>query len=234
MVSRISSAASRRFILCMIITLVSALIAHKFPAVCAAIQRHARPTATAQLSHVRVYFSPDDDLRTMLIALIRAETDHIALASYLISDPAIIDELIAAHERNVSVEVVSCRSGAADSWSKIDRLIDAGLPVYIYPAPYIRSLMHHKFALFSASNLVATGSANWTKSGFDANREHILVHESAPLVSRFSDEFERLKRLSIRVATLVSYKALTRALKRRVATQRLKRAHTIPEKTLPA
>jgi phosphatidylserine/phosphatidylglycerophosphate/cardiolipin synthase-like enzyme len=193
------------------------LIARRVPSCVQAIQRPGRvpliKVPYGQVAAPQVYFSPQDNVRSVLIALIRSETEHIALASYVISDRTIVEELIAAHARKVKVEIVACRSGAKDAWSKVDMLINAGLPVYIYPAGFTRSIMHHKFALFFNRMVVATGSANWTKSGFEVNKENVVIQESPGLVARFAQEFEEIKRLSVRVRSLCGYKALIKRIR---------------------
>src|ERR1700761_8959578 len=93
-------------------------------------------------------FSPDDSIREVLLGLISGEKQKIILASYLVTDKFIVAELIKAHQRGIKVEVIVCRSGAQDQWSKVNLLIDAGIPVYVYPTGFVRSLMHNKFFVF--------------------------------------------------------------------------------------
>jgi phosphatidylserine/phosphatidylglycerophosphate/cardiolipin synthase-like enzyme len=55
--------------------------------------------------------------------------------------------------------------------------------------------MHHKFAIFD-DRLVATGSYNWTQSAERANYENLILLDDPKVVARFTEEFQRLWRLS--------------------------------------
>ncbi len=52
----------------------------------------------------RAFFSPDDDVQSLLISLINAETKSIRLAIYMMTDQAIAQALVQAAERGVQVE----------------------------------------------------------------------------------------------------------------------------------
>jgi len=151
-------------------------------------------------------FSPDDGIREVLLGLIASETQRIIIAAYMITDRQIVQELIKAHERGVVIEIIVCRSGAQDSWSKIDQLIAAGISVYAYPAAVIKSLMHNKFIIFFSVTLggaqrtiLATGSYNMTNAASDANQENFLFLEQRAIVKKYQQRFEHLKKRALRM-----------------------------------
>ena len=53
--------------------------------------------------------------------------------------------------------------------------------------------MHHKFAI-ADTDLLLTGSYNWTRSASTENNENVVVSNNARLVSSFQKEFDRLWR----------------------------------------
>jgi len=148
----------------------------------------------------KALFSPDDGIREVILGLIAAETKAIYVASYVITDKLITEALIEAHQRKVKVEVVTCRSGAKDTWSKVDQLQEAGIPVYIYPSGYTRSIMHNKFIVFQKTlgrMVLATGSFNMTRSASQTNQENMLFLDDGDLSKQYLQRFEYLKTLSV-------------------------------------
>jgi len=156
----------------------------------------------------QVLFSPDDMIREVLLGLISLEKERIIVASYVITDRAIAEALITAHKRGVRVEIVTCRSGAQEGWSKINLLIAAKIPVYVYPAGFSRSLMHNKFIIFFSVTLgngqkmiIGTGSYNMTNAASDTNQESFIFLEQRSIIKKYIQRFEHLKKHSIRTRT---------------------------------
>jgi phosphatidylserine/phosphatidylglycerophosphate/cardiolipin synthase-like enzyme len=148
----------------------------------------------------KALFSPEDNIRDVLLGLVSVETQRIMLASYVITDKVLVEELIKAHQRGVKVEIIVCRSGAQDQWSKVNMLIGARVPVYVYPSAFIRSLMHNKFVVFFKAldrQILATGSYNMTVAANKANQENCLFVDDPELVHQYIARFEALKRLSV-------------------------------------
>lgn len=150
----------------------------------------------------KALFSPEDKIREVLLGLISAETQRILIASYVITDRIIVEELIKCHKRGVKIEIIVCRSGAQDQWTKVGLLIEAGIPVYVYPSAFVRSLMHNKFIVFSRCferTILATGSFNITNSADKANQENLLFMDDPELVRQYIQRFEHIKHLSLLV-----------------------------------
>lgn len=78
------------------------------------------------------------------------------------------------------------------------RLVNAGVEVMIYKGDSKWNLMHNKFAVFD-SEIVITGSYNWTKSA-ESNIENIVVSkDNAEFASNYSEEYERIFKLSKKI-----------------------------------
>lgn len=175
-------------------------------------QTHAKPGRTSagtgavdQHDFKRVLFSPDDDLRTELIALINAETKSIKIAIFTFTDKEVAQALLDAHNRGVAVQVIADSAYLRDQYSKIAWLQRHKIPIFTYNPHYknvdarkqdLLSIMHHKFVIFGNAgkqSLVWTGSFNFTRSATLRNQENVVILDDAYVVERYSQQFERLK-----------------------------------------
>jgi phosphatidylserine/phosphatidylglycerophosphate/cardiolipin synthase-like enzyme len=148
----------------------------------------------------KAFFSPDNEIRDILIGLIAAEKERIMIAIFSFTDSAIAQALIKAHKRGVLIEIVADRTNAQSAWSKIRLLGKHEIPLYLYPADITYAIMHDKFILFSKTidekQLVWTGSYNFTRSASDINEENVMIIEDAGLYAAYHQQFKRLKERS--------------------------------------
>lgn len=107
---------------------------------------------------------------------------------FTITDDRIVESMIEAHRRGVTLRVISDDDKSLDLGSDIERLADTGIAVRMDDTP---NHMHHKFAVFDNAR-VLTGSYNWTRSAADRNYENIVLSDDAELVLAFGKTFERL------------------------------------------
>lgn len=150
-----------------------------------------------------VLFTPDDNVRGALLALINDEKERISVAIFAFTDKMLADALCNAHKRGVRVEVVADPACLKDSRNKLSMLVEAGIMVFIYDANTGKncvSTMHNKFIIFKRStdhdSYVWTGSCNFTKSGFENNQENSIILRGTGSVRKFGNQFSRLKRRS--------------------------------------
>lgn len=149
-----------------------------------------------------VYFNSDTTIPAMgpsagptpmegaLIGLINAATQTIDCALYGFDRQSVRDALIAAHNRGVTVRVVSDDEAATGLYSPTyQALIAAGIPVVT--DPYVSYLQHNKFAIFDRRT-VWTGSTNWTDTCFTYNANSSIVITSVHLALAYTTEFEEM------------------------------------------
>lgn len=153
------------------------------------------------------FFSPDDDLRSLLVSLIEAENKRIRIAIYTLTDKAITHALLAAHRRWVTIECIVDRGYGSDMYSKVGQLANAKVPLWVYQtASDERSsaLMHNKFAIFDDTidhrSIVWTGSYNFTARASERNQENVVILDDPNIVKRFSEQFELLKTRSLQIS----------------------------------
>ncbi len=169
-----------------------------------------------QLSHVlvaddgcvaRAFFSPEDDLRTLLVSLIDAEQKQIGFAIYMITDKTIAEALVRAAKRGIHVEGVVDRSYGHSRYSKVCVLANAQIPIYVYQTAADErqaGLMHNKFILFAESieqkALLWTGSYNFTKRASEKNEENALILDNKALIATYEKYYEGLKKRSLQIS----------------------------------
>jgi phosphatidylserine/phosphatidylglycerophosphate/cardiolipin synthase-like enzyme len=103
---------------------------------------------------------------------IRMATKSLRIALFTFTHPTLIDEVIAAHKRGLSVSVIiDMHSGLGASHKAVDQLKNAGVRTYMSRGV---QLLHHKFILIDDRTLLS-GSANWTKAAFYKNSDCIIV-----------------------------------------------------------
>jgi phosphatidylserine/phosphatidylglycerophosphate/cardiolipin synthase-like enzyme len=149
-----------------------------------------------------VFFSPDDNVHTILEYLIEQEKKQILLAMFAFTDKKIAQVLVDAQKRGVRVEVITDASSVYGKYNKLSVLHDGKVGLYVYnperAKTAMQGLMHNKFFLFKdnifGKSLVWTGSFNVTVAAGKANRENVLVSEEKLYVEKFTQEFEQLKK----------------------------------------
>ncbi len=143
---------------------------------------------TDPLAVAEARFSPGQDCVRRVISLFDHCTQSVEVCVFTITDDRIADAIVEAHQRGVSIRVVTDTYKAMDRGSDIDRLRQAGVPVR---EDHSEHHMHHKFAVFD-KRLLLTGSFNWTRSATSFNQENVVVTSEPRLVRAFRDTFTEL------------------------------------------
>jgi cardiolipin synthase len=128
--------------------------------------RTERPVVTHAGGTVEAFVLPDASNRA--VTFLENATDRILLSAYTVSSDAVVDALIDAHERGVSVEVLAEGSPvggmSASSATALDELSRAGVTVRVFTDEMARFRFHHaKYAVVDGRALVTT--ENWKPSG---------------------------------------------------------------------
>jgi phosphatidylserine/phosphatidylglycerophosphate/cardiolipin synthase-like enzyme len=124
--------------------------------------------ALAQTS--RVISGPDPSCRSRVDALLAAPVDE-RIASERLSDPRMVDELVARHARGLHDRVLVNTKGERPSqW--LEQLVESGVDVRTIANQY----MHDKYV--DAVDRIYVGSANLTRNGLDEAREIGLIADA--------------------------------------------------------
>ena len=136
----------------------------------------------------QVYFSPGEDCVNHIIDLINEAYNQIDICVFTISDDRISRAIVDAMKNGVEIRIISDNFKVEDTGSDIEDLSRVGIPVKLDTT---ENHMHHKFMIID-KKIVLTGSYNWTRSAALYNQENIISTDDEEVVSKFSNEFEKL------------------------------------------
>jgi phosphatidylserine/phosphatidylglycerophosphate/cardiolipin synthase-like enzyme len=136
----------------------------------------------------QVYFSPGEDCVNHIIDLINEAYNQIDICVFTISDDRISRAIVDAMKNGVEIRIISDNFKVEDTGSDIEDLSRVGIPVKLDTT---ENHMHHKFMIID-EKIVVTGSYNWTRSAALYNQENIISTDDEEVVSKFSNEFEKL------------------------------------------
>lgn len=127
-----------------------------------------------------------------LLDLINGATVSIDLAIYDFNRDSIRDALIAAHNRGVTVRVVTDDEASEHNETYkpyYDSLKNAGIGVVDDNRP--SDIMHNKFWIFDGA-ILWSGSTNITDNGFTKNHNNSLFFTSTEMADIFIEQFEQM------------------------------------------
>lgn len=148
--------------------------------------------------------SPEEQ---QLLDLIDFETVAIRASIDGLSRSNVVDRLIAAHQRGVTVQVTAdCQIVITDANPYYQQLIDAGIPVVddndTFDGPNVNpgctsnqtsGFVHNKFLVFEGQQTVWTGSTNLTDFGFNSSQNAIVILSgNSEIVDFFTAEFNEM------------------------------------------
>jgi len=143
---------------------------------------------TVAFASIDVYFSLVDDPEGTIIEELNKAKKSIDISMHYFTDRDLANAVMDAHNRGVRVRVYLDKDQKEAEYSKSRYLAKHGITIRYSNNPYI---MHHKFAVID-SEVVITGSYNWTASAGEMNNENLLVIRDPPSASIYEQEFHRL------------------------------------------
>lgn len=134
---------------------------------------------------VRVYFTPSTDCEKNIVKAIN-DANKMDIAVYSITNLAITNSLIAAHDRGATIRIITDRSQAKGKGSLVSKIKAAGIPVL---TNHKHKIEHNKFAVFDDKHIVS-GSYNWTTNASKYNSENCIFFDQQN--KEFTHRFEYL------------------------------------------
>jgi cardiolipin hydrolase len=108
---------------------------------------------------------------------------------FTITNNALRDALVRAHDRGVQVKVISDDECMKQQGSDIYDMKAYGIPCESDTDP--EAHMHNKFVVIDGQVLI-TGSFNWTVAAAGRNQENLIFLQDADLSQAYIQEFDRL------------------------------------------
>ncbi|MEM1561742.1 MAG: phospholipase D-like domain-containing protein [Candidatus Bathyarchaeia archaeon] len=134
-----------------------------------------------------IYFSPRGGCARAIINLINSANKSIHVLIYSFTFDSIGYALIDAYRRGVDVKIVFEKNEVKD-YSVYWMLREAGVSVRNDTNP---SLMHNKVMIID-SEIVVTGSYNWSVSAEERNDENIIIVRSRKIAEEYERKFEEI------------------------------------------
>ena len=156
---------------------------------------------------IKVFFSPDDDIKSELIKLIENEKSFIFCAMFRLTEKEITKALLDATLRGIKIVALVDSEGLSGSYSKVIHLFKEGVPLYIFPSieksdldeerkekplSQKNGLMHNKFFIFESQKTVFTGSYNFTRAAQEINQENVLIIKNEKIFNLYKNHFEKI------------------------------------------
>lgn len=118
-----------------------------------------------------IWLLPDTKALGKIEKLIDEARSYIFIAMFTLTQGHLIDALIRAHQRGVSVKLALDRYTAHGASKKaVKKLSSAGIEIYLSAG---LPLLHHKWASIDQQQLIL-GSTNWTEAAFRKNEDVLL------------------------------------------------------------
>jgi len=131
----------------------------------------------------------DDGVDKRIIADINNSKESIHLALYELTNKYIAKALIDASNRGVEVKVFTDEQTRATEYEYFDELEEAGIEVA--DDEDSNALMHNKFLIID-SNILWSGSANYTVYAFYRNYENLVRIQDTQVASIYNQKFTYL------------------------------------------
>jgi len=140
-------------------------------------------------AEVEIAFTPSDECENKIVNLINNSENSIDVAVYSINNTDIVEAIKLAHDRKINLRILTDKLQAAGKHSKVIELYKYGVNIRVHSKNKIE---HNKFAIFD-SNVVSTGSFNWTNAASDKNSENCLFLIKEPdNIKAYKERFEEL------------------------------------------
>ncbi|GAB5412066.1 MAG: phosphatidylserine/phosphatidylglycerophosphate/cardiolipin synthase family protein [Chlamydiales bacterium] len=111
-----------------------------------------------------LYYLPNRKVPAILDCLIRRKQKDLRAAMFTLTHPLLTEALAKHPHAKIAVDHYTARGSSKKSFNQIpDAYESRGL-----------ELLHHKFCLLNKKTLIF-GSANWTKSAFEKNRDYVMI-----------------------------------------------------------
>jgi phosphatidylserine/phosphatidylglycerophosphate/cardiolipin synthase-like enzyme len=133
----------------------------------------------------QVYFSPNGGGTDAVVTALASAHKTVLVQAYSFTSTPIAKALAAAKERGVEVRIILDKSQRTGRYSGADFVAHAGIPVLIDEVPAIA----HSKVMIIDSDLVITGSFNFTSAAESKNVENLLVLRSAALAQLYRENW---------------------------------------------
>jgi hypothetical protein len=160
----------------------------------------ASPASAQQIE--RMYFPAVDNVRSLLVQRINAETVRIDMSAWYLTENEIVTALLNKHAQGVPIRLIGDRGSIFEidalTRNAFYRLANAGVPIRLRVNPtWYPEIDHWKATIFVGQNIATFGSANYTPfelaphSTTNYKDETVLFTDDPELVGAMKMKFDR-------------------------------------------
>lgn len=136
-------------------------------------------------SSVEVFFSPDGGCTAAITAELGKAKHDVYVQAYSFTSAPIAKALVQAHQRGVHIEVLFDKSQRTEKYTSATFVSNEGIPCFIDAK---HAIAHNKIIIID-SQVVLTGSFNFTKQAEEKNAENLLVIRDSKLAKRYFENW---------------------------------------------
>ena len=153
-----------------------------------AVHEFAFPIIVHDASHttIQACFTPGSKCQTLLVKLLDGAREEILVQTYSFTAKPLMDALIRAKARGVSVSVIADHGQQTAPYSRIPELGKAGIPVTY---DHTVAIAHNKIMIID-NKTVVTGSYNFTSAAEHKNAENMLIIQNKALVDQYKKNWQ--------------------------------------------
>lgn len=133
----------------------------------------------------QVYFSPSGGATAALTRELNNAQKTVLVQAYKITSTPIAKALTDAHNRGISVDVILDKNQRTDKYSSATFLSNAGIAVLIDAQ---HKIAHNKVIIID-SEILITGSFNFTKAAEESNAENLLIIRDKRLANIYTNNW---------------------------------------------
>ncbi len=136
---------------------------------------------------VEVFFSPQGGCTDAIVKVLGQAKSSVLIQAYSFTSAPIAKAVVDAYKRGIKTEVILDKSQRTEKYSSADFLAHAGIKVVIDD---MHKIAHNKIMIID-SNIVITGSFNFTKAAEEGNAENLLIICSKDLAAKYTENWNK-------------------------------------------
>jgi len=140
---------------------------------------------------LKAFFTPQDDIKQVLLDLIHDETQSISIMAYYITDRSIIQALENAAKNHIAIKIILDYWWLTHNQKRLTKLIKE-LSIHGYKSSN-NGIMHNKFVIFNCNRhkrpFIWSGSFNFSHESQTRNNENIILSNDAQLIQQYQQIF---------------------------------------------
>jgi phosphatidylserine/phosphatidylglycerophosphate/cardiolipin synthase-like enzyme len=137
---------------------------------------------------IETYFSPDDGTLARILELVHSAETSIHVLAFSLTSDDFADALIAAQARGVDVSIIMDEDQALNNQGGEYEYLRGQIPVALEVE---RGNLHHKVVIID-SEIVVTGSYNFSANAELRNDENTLFIHDAAIAQIYEEQFDLL------------------------------------------